>query len=205
MKEELILCLEDKQLDAAGLGYGFLPMSPETAASYLDHRRLWFGPRPVLEERPEFRQLIPYIVLTCGRQIAVYRRTRAGGESRLHNLYSIGFGGHISLADAVTGEDGLDLPATLARAATREVSEEVRVALTGRRRPLGLIRLRESPVDRVHLGVVEAWETLTPEATPTETKLTACRFEDPERLTELTDGMESWSRHLGLWLADAPL
>jgi len=44
-----------------------------------------------------YRQLLPYVVFVCTttRRVLNYKRGKAGSESRLHDLRSVGFGGHI--------------------------------------------------------------------------------------------------------------
>lgn len=51
--------------------------------------------RSELEETNEFRQVIPYVVLTHADSVLVYSRTKKGSESELFDKCSIGFGGHI--------------------------------------------------------------------------------------------------------------
>lgn len=55
--------------------------------------------RAIAEQDSSLKQIIPYIIIQdCNRnRTAIYRR--AGGESRLHGLWSIGIGGHINLSD----------------------------------------------------------------------------------------------------------
>lgn len=61
----------------------------------LDHS--YFMPRIACEDNPAYVQIIPYIVLKSGDKVLSYKR--AGHETRLKDLYSIGFGGHISKID----------------------------------------------------------------------------------------------------------
>src|SRR3954454_9273568 len=72
------------------------PLSP-----YLDALRLRgeFRPRPDAEQDPSWKQVIPYVVLRDGDAIFLMRRTRAGGDERLHDRYSIGIGGHVNPQD----------------------------------------------------------------------------------------------------------
>lgn len=94
--------------------------------------------RAALEENLAYRQILPYKVITQlgadGRQrIVGYRRLKAGGESRLYGLMSIGFGGHIDLEDVVTCEgepdsperSTVDLEATVRASSRRELGQEV--------------------------------------------------------------------------------
>ncbi|MBF0203073.1 MAG: phosphoesterase [Desulfamplus sp.] len=55
--------------------------------------------RPSAEKDKNFKQIIPYIIIQAesGNLTAIYRRK--GSESRLHDLWSIGIGGHINPLD----------------------------------------------------------------------------------------------------------
>ena len=46
-----------------------------------------------------FKQVIPYLVLRDGERYFLMRRTRAGGDARLHDRWSIGVGGHLNPGD----------------------------------------------------------------------------------------------------------
>ena len=58
-----------------------------------------FVPRQAAEIDPSLKQIIPYLVLRDGDCIFLMKRTRAGGDARLHDLYSIGVGGHLNPGD----------------------------------------------------------------------------------------------------------
>src|SRR5450631_663352 len=45
------------------------------------------------------KQIIPYLVLRDGERIFLMKRTRAGGDARLHDHYTIGVGGHMNPGD----------------------------------------------------------------------------------------------------------
>ena len=51
-------------------------------------------PRPAAETDRSIKQIIPYLVLRDGDRIFLMKRTRAGGDARLHDQYTIGVGGH---------------------------------------------------------------------------------------------------------------
>lgn len=128
-----------------------------------------FIPRVDCETDFNYLQLLPYAVVMThdGRIIGYNRPTKGGGEVRLAGNFSIGFGGHVELEDAVSAL-GCDVTDTLDRALLRELDEEIRIEenLIGLSRHvyslpslqdfrlLGIIRSQESDVDRVHLGLV---------------------------------------------------
>jgi predicted NUDIX family phosphoesterase len=58
--------------------------------------------RPVAEQDPSFKQLIPYVVVRDGPRTFLMERTDAGGDARLHGKASIGVGGHLNPVDCST-------------------------------------------------------------------------------------------------------
>src|SRR5712664_282614 len=97
--EERVLCFERKFLEELGVFQGlsmeiekYLPVI--TAASNLTYLN-----RSEAEQDKRYKQLIPYILLICDDKILRYRRGKGGQETRLHGLYSVGVGGHISEED----------------------------------------------------------------------------------------------------------
>src|SRR3954451_22924426 len=59
----------------------------------------FFVRRGDAEEDPTRKQVIPYLVLRDGQRWFLMRRTRGGGDARLHDLWSIGVGGHLNPGD----------------------------------------------------------------------------------------------------------
>ena len=57
-----------------------------------------FMPRDEAEQRPDYKQIIPYVILRRGDEVFVTRRLSKGGEARLHGKISIGIGGQIGRA-----------------------------------------------------------------------------------------------------------
>lgn len=129
--------------------HGFQPEPGHLPESFLMHCR--FEPRDLMEQDPSYKQLIPYVLLTCAGQVFRYCRTRKGGEERLHHLYSVGVGGHINPQDenGVSGHSDL-----LLEAALRELREEVNLQSPCELEFCGYINDDDSPVGQVHLGLV---------------------------------------------------
>jgi predicted NUDIX family phosphoesterase len=115
------------------------------AAPYLDAiaEAGRFEPRSAMEADPRFKQVIPYLVLRDRDRYFLMRRTRAGGDERLHDRFSIGVGGHLNPGD-------VDLQGGLAR----EWAEELVADFVPEFRLVGLLNDDETDVGRVHLGVV---------------------------------------------------
>lgn len=145
------------------LGFG-ISAHPDDVSHIFDEGEVWIGPRPVLEQDEDFIQPIPYIVVRDGDQYLAYKRGAGGGDARLHSKVSIGFGGHVDLADAVVDDQGVvDLRRTMAVACIRELNEELGINLppleAGDSIPSWLkwshvISANATPVDKVHIGLV---------------------------------------------------
>jgi predicted NUDIX family phosphoesterase len=133
----------------------------DRASSYLnkilDPKNLSWLDRDKAEKDPSFKQLIPYCLLTRGREVFCYQRSPKGGESRLHGLWSIGCGGHVNPVDNKPG-----MNETYDSAFCREMYEEVGLVLTGPRYKLapvvGLLYDPSNEVGKVHFGVVHQFD-----------------------------------------------
>ena len=97
--EERVLCFERKLFAELGEFQGislevekYLPVITSS-----DH--LVYLNRSAAEQDKRYKQLIPYVLLICNGRILRYRRGRGGQETRLHGLFSVGVGGHISEED----------------------------------------------------------------------------------------------------------
>jgi predicted NUDIX family phosphoesterase len=102
--------------------------------------------RPIAEETPALKQLIPYVVVRDGNRVFLMHRTDAGGDARLHGKASIGVGGHLNPVD-----DGDD---PLMAGLRREWSEELAADWEPEFRLIGFLNDDSNPVGAVHLGVV---------------------------------------------------
>ncbi len=102
------------------------------------------------EQNPRWRQLIPYIVLRQADRLWLTKRLSTQGESRLHNRFSLGVGGHINPIDA-------EGTSALLAALYRELEEELYLGNNWRPtdpQPVALINDLSNAVSRDHLGVV---------------------------------------------------
>ena len=102
----------------------------------------------------QFLQVIPYIIpLEHGTLKPMrYRRTTGGNDSRLHNKWSLGIGGHIEAEDWA---NGMTFSQTVNRGIFREIREEFAFdAFLLRSDPVGLVYDPSNSVGAVHIGLV---------------------------------------------------
>ena len=144
-----------------------------------------FLARPVAEESPEYRQIIPYVAIVRGDEVFATRRLNKGGESRLHGRVSLGVGGHINEIDRADGQ-------WLMNCLRREIEEEVDIADYGTLTLRGLINDSGDAVGNVHLGFFFTLTT-TGDVFVRETEKLEGGFMPMAALRSHTGGMESWS------------
>jgi predicted NUDIX family phosphoesterase len=115
----------------------------------------YFVERAWAERTPSVKQIIPYSIVTRRNEILLLRRTKRGGESRLHDKLSIGVGGHVEPVDLSSGESVAPRRNPLARATEREIREELDIVGSFEILPVGLLNDDTNPVGAVHLGLVQ--------------------------------------------------
>jgi len=163
----------------------------------------FFVERAYAETCPDLKQVIPYSLVQSGGQVLCLRRTRQGGEERLHDKLSIGVGGHIN-PDDLPGSDlphgahgaGRSRSGLIARATQREVAEE-ELILGGpfAVRRVGLINDDSNPVGAVHVGLVQVITVEGPVAVRETDQLEGGLVTRAELRARLADGanFETWS------------
>lgn len=186
--DERVLVIPAAHLAACGDFRGFRPADDRFRAALLDPTAFSFRPRSAVETDPSFKQLIPYVVLRHGGDLFHYRRGKAGTETRLAALRSVGVGGHISEADAAGGDD------PYRTGMLRELTEEVELGCDYAERAFGFIHDPSTPVGAVHLGVVHLFDLMAATARPREAALADAGFAPLPRLLADRAGFETWSQ-----------
>lgn len=190
MTDELVLVVPTANVIASlGGGAAWHGMRDGRASDVADFiaRHGAFHPRPAMEADPSWKQVIPYPVLRDGDAWFLMRRTKAGGDARLHDRYSIGVGGHVNPADG--GLDG-----DLGRALAREWHEELRVDFVPDFRFVGLLNDDSTPVGAVHLGLVYVGDAAGRPVEIRETEKLSGRFASSGEVAAVAERLETWSR-----------
>jgi predicted NUDIX family phosphoesterase len=142
-----------------------------------------FVERPSAEQDATLKQIIPYLVLRDGDRIFLMKRTRAGGDARLHDHYTIGVGGHLNPGDDwVVG--GL----------VREWREELTTDFLPEFSFFGLLNDDTVEVGLHHLGVVYLADAAGRPVSVRETNKLSGSFEPLEVVRGVYDRMETWSQ-----------
>lgn len=142
-----------------------------------------YEPRSEMEVDPGFKQIIPYLVLRDGERYFLMRRTRAGGDARLHDRWSIGVGGHLNPGDQ-------DLDGGL----RREWSEELVADWIPEFNFIGLLNDDTTPVGQVHLGAVFVADAAGRPVSIRETDKLSGAFATPAEVAAVAPDLETWSR-----------
>ena len=146
-----------------------------------------FKPRNEMEQDELFMQIIPYIILRHKNTFFLYKRLQKAQESRLHEKYSLGIGGHINPQDE--SQD------TLTTAALREIQEELHLPQQGKLKLLGFLNRNREPVDKVHLGAVFLLDLPSSELSVKESgKLQAIGFLPIAEIQRHYEKLEGWSQ-----------
>jgi predicted NUDIX family phosphoesterase len=142
-----------------------------------------FVPRADAEGDPSVKQVIPYLILRDGERWFLMRRTKGGGDARLHDRWSIGVGGHLNPGDGdVLG--GL----------RREWVEELDAGFVPEFVPLGLLNDDTTPVGAVHVGFVYVADASGRSVAIRETEKLTGAFATTAETRAVRDDMETWSR-----------
>ena len=153
-----------------------------------------FMPRPQAEKDPSFKQLIPYVIMTCGGKYLSYVRGKRAGETRLVAKRSLGIGGHINPVDADNSSLFAYLFENYLAAVQREVAEEVSIETEYKDKVVALLNDDSNEVGQVHLGIVHLWTLDEPKVERREQMITQMGFMSIPELQQVRDTMETWSQ-----------
>jgi predicted NUDIX family phosphoesterase len=187
--EERVLCFERKLLEDLGVFQGLSLDVEKYLPVVIASKNITYRNRSEAELDRRYKQLIPYALVICNGKILRYRRGKGGGEKRLHGLYSVGVGGHISeednglFAEAVGYHDSM----------RRELMEEV--AIEGAKDvAVALINDDSTDVGYVHFGVVHVLEVSNENVAGSRSGILAPEFVPIADATKDLSEYESWSR-----------
>ena len=186
--EEKVLCFPRKLLEAVGVFQGLSLEVERYLPIVTSSSQLRYLNRTEAEQDKRFKQLIPYVLLVCEGKILRYRRGRGGQETRLHGLYSIGIGGHISEEDHGLFakdrgyRDGM----------RREIAEEVAVEEV-RESAVAVINDDSTEVGCVHFGVVHVMHVANESVVGRRSGILGPEFIPIVEAVKNTSGYESWS------------
>ena len=134
-----------------------------------------FRYRNELEDDPLYKQLIPYAVICYKDMIYMFHRTKKQTETRLHNMYSLGVGGHMN-----PWGESINIK-YMHHELTRELNEEVQLYDT-------------NDVGKVHLGVLYQIHLNCMDLEINEKEKMTGQWINISELKAYYSEMESWSK-----------
>lgn len=189
--DEKVLVFPRSLFEQQGVFQGFNADIDRYLPVILEAKNNTFMPRSKAETDPGFKQIIPYVIVTDGKNILHYVRGKKAGEQRLVSKGSIGIGGHINDDDHTLFAFGLK---AFQDAVKREVCEELSIQGEFEARPVGLINDDSTEVGKVHFGVVHVLFCQPGQVKKNEQVITQVEFIPIEELKAKRDQMETWSQ-----------
>ncbi len=187
--EERVLCFERELLERIGVFQGLSLEVEKYLPVVTSHSHLVYRNRSEAEQNKRYKQLIPYVLVICNGKVLRYERGRGGQETRLHGLYSVGVGGHISEDDHGLFSSG----AGYQEGMRREIMEEVAVDAL-KETAVAVINDDSTEVGQVHFGVVHVMQVANENIVGRRSGIRGPQFIRIAEVVKDLSGYETWSR-----------
>jgi predicted NUDIX family phosphoesterase len=187
--EERVLCFERNLFEDLGVFQGLSLEAEKYLPVVTSSSKIVYLNRNDAEQDKRYKQLIPYVLVICNDKILRYRRGKGGQETRLHGLFSVGVGGHISEEDNglfsnhVGYEEGM----------RRELVEEIAVEELDET-VVAVINDDSTDVGQVHFGVVHIARVADESIASRRSGISAPEFVPLAEAVKDLSIYESWSR-----------
>ena len=179
---EQVMVVERVTLEGFLIEYGLVQEHTDEILDVITEQH-FFIDRPTAEISPQYKQIIPYVLIRHDDAYFLLQRTPKQTEARLHHKLSLGIGGHIN-PDTPDLFDGLQ----------KELEEEVEVVGDYDLTFVGILNDDTTDVGRVHLGAVYVLDAHEGGVNVRETHKMSGRWVPRSELGEHREAMESWSQ-----------
>lgn len=152
----------------------------EVLETIADHH--FFIDRPTAERSPQYKQIIPYVLIRRAGSWFLLQRTQKQTEARLHHKLSLGIGGHIN-PDTPDLVDGLQ----------KELEEEVGIDGDYEMSFVGILNDDTTEVGSVHLGAVFVLDLDGGDVHVREREKMTGRWASVSELHASRESMETWT------------
>lgn len=142
--------------------------------------------REYAEYACEYKQIIPYAILTNGERIFLTQRLKGQTEKRLHGRCSIGLGGHVNPSEESSGN-------LIFEGMRRELNEEVGLKFLPEATCVGIINDHSTEVSNFHIGLVYYIHT-NEKIEVRETDKMLGKWVTDEEIENKYEMLESWSQ-----------
>jgi len=181
LSDEQVMVVERQTLAPFLIEWGLVQEHTDEILDAITDRH-FFLDRPTAEISPQYKQIIPYVLIRRDDSYFLLQRTPKQTEARLHHKLSLGIGGHIN-PDTPELLDGLQ----------KELEEEVDVAGDYDLTFVGILNDDSTEVGSVHLGAVFVLDAHDPSVSVRETEKMTGRWIARGKLAEHREMMETWS------------
>jgi predicted NUDIX family phosphoesterase len=188
-REERVLCFKRTLFEEIGVFQGLTLEVEKYLPVVTAQSNVVYINRSEAEQDRRYKQLIPYALIIHGDKILRYRRGKGGQETRLHGLYSVGVGGHISEEDTGLFTEGPGYHDAM----RRELMEEVAIDVT-KERAVAVINDDSTDVGYVHLGIVHVVDVAEDIIANGRDGIVGAEFVPIREAAKNPDAYESWSR-----------
>ena len=144
---EQVLVVPRSAFEQVGAFNGVRLNAQEYLAAFFSNGVAHYMDRDAAEQNPAFKQIIAYAIFCHNGKVLAYARTAKGGETRLHDKWSLGIGGHINPIDGLA-----DNPDTYLAGVEREIREEIAFSGTASQQIYAIINDDTNEVGSVHLA-----------------------------------------------------
>ncbi len=187
---EKVMVIRRNLIDSIGQSESELFSLPENFSDTVSGN-LFFVPRNEAENDFTLKQIIPYMAVVRGDSVFVMKRTKKQTETRLHDKYSVGVGGHINPSDSFGENDKGD--ELIKHGMLRELHEEVFINGDYEILPFGCINDNSTQVGEVHFGICYLIKLRDGDVKVRETEKMTGEWMPLKEAKKLSDKMESWS------------
>ncbi|MDI6603455.1 MAG: phosphoesterase [Patescibacteria group bacterium] len=186
--EEHVMVFPTSLLMEAGYFQGLSFETKKYTQIILEQKNYKFMRRRDAEVDPNYKQLIPYVILKHRDSIFTYRRGKLLTEERLLGNYSIGIGGHISINDpnlfGIGYEEGVH----------REIKEEIGIKSKCEMKVVALMNDDANEVGKVHFGIIHIAILDSPSVMAKEKSINEAKFLSILELKKNIYKFENWSK-----------
>jgi predicted NUDIX family phosphoesterase len=217
---EHVLCVPKKYVETQYTMNAVSPWNTLYRAALLEEiasHGVW-KQRTAIEQDTRFYQVITYTIFQNTQSCDFFRYQRdydtgQDGEQRLHSKTSIGVGGHINPHDifninqryAIKGDVHSWMP-VLGNAVNRELTEELNSSYlfeytTYHARWLGVLQCNHTPVDKVHIGLVNIVDLEPKHCKTLQRPGNVCDWQSLDNLCR-DNNLENWSKIVVDYLVD---
>jgi predicted NUDIX family phosphoesterase len=187
--EERVLCFERNLFEELGVFQGISLETEKYLPVVTSPSRILYLNRSEAEQDKRYKQLIPYVLVICNDKILRYRRGKGGQETRLHGLFSVGVGGHISEEDNGLFSNRLGYEEGMRRELMEEIAvDELKESV------VAVINDDSTEVGYVHFGVVHIARVNGENVASGRSGIATPEFVPLSEAVKDPAGYESWSR-----------